>query len=253
MRWAVSLDDLPVDKLFDETSDRAEHILDVVKPQTGKYPVIIDADVLLALFNAVAAHLTSRNAYHSLPFSKPGESFIPDARGDLITLSLDPTLQYGADTTAVSEQGLLQPPCKLVDGNRIIATATDKRYADYLGVPTTTVRGDIVIEPGKLSHEELTRHAPQVIEILQFSGLFVDGNNGTFSSEIRLAKLYDNVTKKVTYLKGGSLSGSIKENFKDARFSRQRMRLAHFSANNPQGEGYFGPEHVLLSDVSIVG
>ena len=44
-RWAVNLDDLPLEKLFDETSDRAQHSLGLEKPLTGKYPVIIDADV----------------------------------------------------------------------------------------------------------------------------------------------------------------------------------------------------------------
>ena len=147
----------------------------------------------------------------------------------------------------------MQTPFRLVEKNRVIATATDKRYADYLGAPSTTVRGNVVVDAGLLSHEELTRQAPQVIEILQFSGLFADPNSGTFGSEIRLAKLYDNETGKVTFLKGGSLSGSFTENFRGARFSKSRVKRAHFNANSAQGEGYFGPEHALLSEVSIVG
>jgi hypothetical protein len=88
---------------------------------------------------------------------------------------------------------------------------------------------------------------------LQFSGLFADPNSGTYSSEIRLARLYDNESGKVTYIKGGSLSGSFAENLQNARFSKNRVKRAHFSSNSSSGEGYYGPEFALLGDVSIVG
>jgi PmbA protein len=252
-RWAVSLDDMPIEKLFDETSDRAQHSLDVVKPATGRYSVMIDSEVLATLFHAQLSQLSSSNSYHGLPFVKPGDELVRGAKGDLITLTLDPSLDYGADTTAVSEQGLPQTPFRLVDKNKVIATSTDKRYADYLQAPVTTVRGNIVVDGGTLSHAELSKQAPQVLEILQFSGLFADPNSGTYSSEIRLARLYDNERGKVTYIKGGSLSGSFSENFQDARFSRERVKRAHFSSNSSSGEGYFGPEFALLGNVSIVG
>ena len=99
----------------------------------------------------------------------------------------------------------------------------------------------------------LGRFGPRVIEILQFSALFSDANSGTFSSEIRLAKLYDNERGTVVYLKGGSLSGSIHENFRDLRLSSQRVRKAAFSSDEPSGQGYYGPDYALLNDVSIVG
>lgn len=252
-RWAVCLDDMPIEKIFDETSDRARHSLDVVKPSTGKYSVIIDADVLATLFHAQVSQLSSANSYHGLPFVKPGDDLVRDAQGDLITLTLDPSLDYGADTTAVSEQGLPQSPFRLVDKNKVIATSTDKRYADYLKAPITTVRGNLVVEGGALSHPELTKQAPRVLEILQFSGLFADPNSGTYSSEIRLARLYDNESGKVSYIKGGSLSGSFVENFQNARFSKTRVKRATFHSNSSSGEGYFGPEYALLGDVSIVG
>lgn len=252
-RWAVTLDELPIERIFEETSDRAEHSLAVTKPRTGKYPVIVDSEVLATLFMNHLARLSSANAYHDLPFVKPGEELVPGATGDLLTLALDPSLEFGADTVAVSEQGVRQSPSRLVEKNRVVATATDQRYSHYLFLPATPTRGNVVVDPGTATHQEMTRHAPQVIEILQFSGLFADPNSGTFSSEIRLAKLYDNERGEVRYLKGGSLSGSFTENFRGARLSRERTKRSVFSANNPRGEGYFGPEHALLSDVSIVG
>jgi len=252
--WAVGLDDLKLDALFNEASDRAEHSLDIKKPQSGRYPVVVEADVLAMLFNTHLSHLTALNAYHRLPFTKPGDEFIPGAEGDLITLSLDPTLDFAADTLAVSEQGLEQKPLLLVDKNRVVATSADLQYGSYQKTSPTTSRGNVVVAPGTLSYGELLRSEPLVLEVLQFSALFPDAASGTFSSEIRLARLHDQVTGTVTYIKGGSLSGSIAENFKSARFSKETAKKAHFdSGNSGPGQGYFGPAYALLSDVSVVG
>lgn len=250
-RWSVNSKDLQLTELFQESAERATHMLDVKKPATGKYSVIVDSEVLSTLFNGQLAQLSGMNAYNRLPFRKPGDPLIPEATGDLITLTLDPHLDFGADTTAISDLGVAQKPLKVVEKNRIEATLADAQYAQYLGLSPTSVRGSVVIEPGELSHEELTQQAPLVLEILQFSGLFADPNSGTFSSEIRLARLYDNVKGTVSYLKGGSLSGSVVENFRGARFSRERIKRAHFEGGH--GQGYFGPTHALLTEVSIAG
>lgn len=251
--WATHLDHLPIEKIFDEASHGAEQSLETEKPLTGKYSVIVDAEVLSHLLNGHISLLSASNAYNGLPFIKEGEDFITEPKGDLITVTLDPTLDFGANTTALSEQGLIQKPLKLVDKNRVVANCTDKQYGDYLGIPPTTVLGNIVVEPGEMTYKDLTQHNPQVIEILQFSGLFSDPNSGTFSSEIRLAKLYDNENGTVRYLKGGSLSGSISENFQGLRLSKSRCTRSHFSSDNLRGQGYFGPEFALLTQVSIVG
>jgi predicted Zn-dependent protease len=252
-QWAVHLDHLPIEKLFDEASENAQHSLDVVKPFTGKYAVLIDAEVLSTLVHGQLSQLSAGNSYNGLPFIKPGSEFIPSPSGDLMSITLDPSLKFGANTVSISDQGMIQAPLKLVENNQVVATATDKQYGDYLNLKTTTVRGNLVIEPGTLTYQELTQYAPVVIEILQFSGLFADPNSGTFSSEIRLARLYDNQRRTIRYLKGGSLSGSVSDNFKGLRLSQSRVNRSHFSSESAFGQGYFGPEHALLSEVSIVG
>jgi|GEM_PF-687388 len=255
-RWAVNMEDLNIEKLFDETSDRAEHSLDTIKPKAGKYAVIVDSEVLATLFNTQITQISAKNSYHGLPFIQPGDEFVPNAVGDLLTITLDPSLDHGADTTPISGYGIRQSPLKVIEKNRVVVSPTDQRYAQYLNLMPSTTCGTVVVEPGTLSYEELTREAPQVIEILQFSGLFMEPHNGTFSSEIRLAKLYDKEKGTVTYLKGGSLSGSFKENFQRVRFSNKKVKRAHFSTHGgseSSGEGYYGPEYALLADVSIVG
>ncbi len=251
--WSVSLEDMPIEKLFDETSERAEASLETEKPRTGTYPVIVDSEVLATLLGGYISHLSAQNSYLSLPFQRAGEELIPGAEGDLLTLTLDPSLPFGADTVALSDDGLVQRPLRIVEKNRVIATLADKRHSDWLNIPASTVRGNLVVEPGTWSFLALTQAGPLVIEILQFSGLFADPISGTFSSEIRLAKLHDNINGTVTYLKGGSLSGSIVENFRKTQLSDKRVKRSSFSSDSPAGHGYFGPEFALLGDVSIVG
>lgn len=251
--WSVSLQDLPVEKLFAETAENAEHSDTMSKPVTGRYAVLINAESLAMLLTAQLAQLSAASAYQGLPFARPGTSLVEGATGDLLTLRLDPSLDYGADACVISDQGIPQTPLTLVDANQVTATITDKQFADYLKTEATASRGDLVVKAGRMDYAELVRDAPQVLEILQFSALFPNGNTGTFSSEIRLAKLHDRATGRVTYLKGGSLSGSIAENFKHLRLSSHRVRRATFSSDSPTGHGYFGPEYALLGDVSIVG
>jgi hypothetical protein len=39
----------------------------------------------------------------------------------------------------------------------------------------------------------------------------------------------------------------------NVRVGRERVHHAHFSSNGMTGQGYYGPEYALLSDVSVVG
>ncbi len=252
-QWAVNMADISVSALFDETSERAMRMLQVRPPIAGNYPVIIDAEVLATLFHDQLSQLSAVNAYNKLPFIAPGAELIKAAQGDLITMVLDPDLPYGADTALFSRAGVRQQVLTLVDKNIVQATAADQQHASYLGSPVTSVRGNVVVAPGSLSHAEISRAAPLVIEILQFSGLFTDANSGTFSSEIRLARVFDNVNGSVHYIKGGSLSGAVADNFKGLRLSHEVVKHTHFSSAVPRGQGYLGPKYALLSDVSIAG
>jgi hypothetical protein len=212
----------------------------------------VDAEVLSALFNSQIQQLTGANAYNRLPFLAPGDELVKGAEADLLSLRLDPSLELGADTVALSEHGVVQKPLELVKENKVSATALDAQYGAYLGKAPGTSRGSVVVEAGKMAADELRKAEPLVLEILQFSGLFTDAASGTFSSEIRLALLHDRQRGTVKTVKGGSISGSFQDNFRRARLSKERVRRAHFESGSTRGSGYFGPEFALLSDVSVV-
>jgi len=253
--WAVGLDQLPVEELFAETAERATLMLDTEMPKSGAYAVIVDSEVLSTVFHAVLGQFSGSSRYLGLPSVKAGDALVPELQSgaDLLTLELDPGLELGADTGALSDTGVPQKRLVLVDQNRVLASAVDQQYATYLNEPATTVRGDLVVQVGTRSIDELRSAEDQVLEILQFSGLFVDGNSGTFSSEIRLARLHDRRTGDSRIIKGGSLSGNFRENFKGALLSKEKAHRAHFSTGGSTGSGYLGPKHALLSGVSIAG
>ncbi len=252
-RWSVMGDDLPIAEIFTEASKRAQMMLEVKKPATANLAVLVDSEVLLTLFNGHLSQLSGANRYHDLPHLKLGEPLIPSAYGDLITLSLDPSLEGGADTVAVSGDGTPQMKRVLVKENCVVDLMLDQQHAQYLGEKASVCRGSVVVEPGTRSKAELLSAAPRVLEILQFSGLFADEHSGTFSSEIRLAILHDRETGTSTPIKGGSLSGSINENFRGLGLSKEVVKRSHFESGSPAGSGYHGPAWALLSDVSITG
>ncbi|MGE0616651.1 MAG: hypothetical protein AB7P04_13535, partial [Bacteriovoracia bacterium] len=101
--WSVGLNDLSIEKLFDETAMLAERTIEVAKPETGSYPVIVGADVLLSLCNDYIPYLSATSSYLGLPFKKPGDALIPDAKGDLLTLKLDPQFELAAGSSSISD------------------------------------------------------------------------------------------------------------------------------------------------------
>lgn len=249
--WSVSPTLLSVEEIFKKASDRARVSLKTEMPKTGLYWVMLDSDVLSAVFGQTFSQFTGDYEYLSLPHKKVGDSWIKDATGDLLSLTLDPTLDFGANTCAIGSDGLLQQPLEIVKNNQVVATSLDAKTAQYLSRKPTTSIGNIVLSPGSLEESKMTTAKEQVLEILQFSGLFVNPNSGTFSSEIRLAKLYDQKTGSYKMIKGGSLSGSINDNFKEAYFSKQRVMKMHDDFGGTSG--YYGPKYALCSQVSIVG
>ena len=253
-KWSVGLDDLSIKDLFEEAAERSLSIDEIVKTPGGVYPVLVDHEVAGLIMNDAASWMSGANAYMKLPHRKVGEDWVKDAKGDLITMTLDPALALMADTSALSNTGISQSALKLIDKNKVCSWTNDAQYAQYLKMEPTTVRGAVVVSPGKLSKAELLKKYPKVLEILQFSALFTQATTGTFSSEIRLGVIHEQ-GKAPKFVKGGSLSGSLFENFTNASFSKELSRHNEFESGFGFGTGggrsYYGPSFMLLNDVSV--
>lgn len=249
-RWASHPEQLDFDKMCRESAQFAEASLRTAKLASGEFHVLLHADVLNALLHDVLSQLTSRQKYYKLPFKPKGTSFIDNFKGMPFVMSLDPSLDYCFASGSFSSEGLSQRNRVLVQDNRVQFNPTSSQMSQYLGDEVTTVLGNLVIVPSKIeSKESLIKSQDKVLEILQFSGLFTNSMDLTYSSEIRLARLYDNRTGKVSYIKGGNLSGHFPTNFTSVLWGGDSVVENWFDEGG--GHTYYGPEVALIGNVSV--
>ena len=250
-RWVAHPEQLDFNDMCSESADSAAASLKTEKPEMGEYHVILRADVLNTLFHDVFSQLNAWQKYYQLPFMEKGSELIPGFKGTPFTLKLDPLRDFCFASGTYSGEGCLQKEMALVERNIIQANPTSSQMSQYLDQPTTTVTGSLVLEP-ECVHKasELRRLRPKVLEILQFSGLFSNEMDLTYSSEIRLARLYDNERGREVFIKGGNLSGHFPTNFANVVWGGAQVE-DNGESYSSGGTSYVGPEYALVDSVSV--
>lgn len=233
-----------------ESAEYAMRSLEVERPESRHYSVLLNKDVLGEILNAATAHFASSSEYYKAPFLSEGSEFIPNFEGEKFEMKLDPSIDYLFGSRAFSTDGRAQKPMTLVSDNSVVASITSSQFSQYLEKSVTSSCGNLVIEAKGLPFDDLIQSESQVLEILQFSGLFVNPMTLTYSSEIRLAKLHDSKTGRVQFLKGGSLSGNLIENLRNVKWSKEKGTSNHMDFGGSH-TGYSGPAYALFSNVSI--
>jgi hypothetical protein len=250
-RWAAHPEQLDFTKMCSESAEFAKASLQTEKPPSGQYAVLLHADVLRPLFHDVLSQLNARQRYFQLPYLEKGKELIPQFSGVPFAMSLNPDRDFCFASGAYSGEGSMQHELTLASGNVILQNPTSSQMSQYLDQPETTVLGSVVVTPESVeSYEELKGAKPQVLEILQFSGLFTNEMDLTFSSEIRLARLYDGQTGKAKFIKGGNLSGHFPTNFKGVLWGG-KVVVENHEESGGGGTTYVGPQMALVTDVSV--
>lgn len=250
-RWFAHPEQANLRQMCAESRDYAAASLHTQKPVTGSYSVILHADVLGELWNTFLGQLDAQDLYYKQPFRGPGMDLIPGFSGDPFELFVDPNIDYCFASRATDAFGVPQKRLRLAAGNKVEASLTSQRFAQYLKLRPTTEAGCVVIEPKvHRALDELRGTPGKVLEVLQFSGLFASKNSLTYSSEIRLARLFDNEKGTVSFVKGGNLSGNILENFGGVRWSSERTLFNHQDYAGA-GLGYSGPAAALVTNVAV--
>ncbi|MBA4393286.1 MAG: hypothetical protein C0407_07010, partial [Desulfobacca sp.] len=116
----------------------------------------------------------------------------------------------------------------------------NKRYADYLSEEATGDLSNLEVATGSSSRDAFLAEDP-CYQLLRFSTFEPNPITGAFSGEIRTGYLWQNGQK--IPIKGGSVSGTIQQGFKEAYFSREII----------QRETYLGPETVRIKNLDITG
>ena len=240
------LSDLHIERIISAYGAFALHALHATPPEDWQGPVVISGEAVAQLFNPLfggplTAHTSAEMAYRKLSRLTVGERITPEApRGDALTLTSDATRPYGDRTSAYDASGIPAQRTTLIERGVFARPWADVKYAQYLGVEATGELGNLTVNRGATSLEQL-RSAAQgpIYEVVAFSLFNPDPITGDFSTEIRLGYRHD--ASGVRPIKGGALVGNIFAAFGDARFSAE-----------PFSDGvYYGPAAIRFGDLRI--
>lgn len=225
----------------------------VMAPSRENAVTLLGADALAQLFHALLGHLDLGTQYYRRPHLTEGQLVCEGApRGDALHLSLDPFLDYMAESATRTRDGLPTRAQSLVEQGKVVARTGSHRMAQYLGVPTPGVCGNLVVSPGAKTKSELLKAHPEVFEIEAFSSLLISGDTLTWSSEVGRGLLHRNGTTQA--IKGGVMSGHLKKNLAAALFSSELATYNRTADAYHSAIGYRGPAWALFTDgVSISG
>lgn len=229
-------------------ADEVKNMINICKEKAiaGNTPAIKTSSVILtreAVKDFFAYYSSKSNAssvYNQTSTWKVGDQVQGnEVKGDRITLMLDPFMKNSTKSEAFDSEGFPVKPVKIIDQGELRQYAADTRYAHYLGVAPTGNIGNIVIESGSRSAEEL-KQEPYLMTAA-FSDFSVDTATGDFCGEIRLAWYYDG--KTTIPVTGGSVTGNITDLHHEIYLSKERQKDNDFE----------GPSMVLLKNVTVAG
>jgi len=210
-------------------------------PHLKRFPVLITGDPVPDFFEYYLTQSSAQSVYYGISTAKVGESIQGDAiAGDTLSLTLEPFLKNSPSSAPVDVDGFALKPTRIIDAGKLERYWGPVRFCHYLDVPPTGAIGNVVVQPGTKTLDEL-REEPH-LEVVYFSAFVSEPLTGDFGGEIRLAYHTDEDGKRHP-VTGGSVSGNIRDVESHLRFSRETRSCA----------GFQGPLSVLLPEISVSG
>lgn len=229
-------------------ADEVKNMINICKEKAiaGNTPALKTSSVILtreSVKDFFAYYYSKGNAssvYNQASTWKVGDKVQgEEVQGDRITLTLDPFMRNSTNSEAFDSEGFPVKPVKIIDQGELKLYSADTRYAYYLGVAPTGNIGNVVIESGSRTIDEL-KQEPYLMTAA-FSDFTVDDMTGDFCGEIRLAWYYDG--KTTIPVTGGSITGNIAKLQHEMYLSKERQKDNNFE----------GPAMVLLKNVTVAG
>jgi len=255
VRTSVAAADLKIRDFIHSCAEETLSLGVTEEPKTSKnVSVIIHEDAISSLLAAVRDQLFCSMEFYKYPYLKSGDAvYCGELHGDRVNLVLDPFLSEMAESCAWTVDGAPSLSALVIKDSIVQAQIIDNRYGQYLKKEPNGISGNMVLAPGKVKSEDLYSMADEVLEIVSFSSLLVDEQRLTWSSEIKFAKLYKK-GKLAALIKGGVVSGSIKDNLSDCVFSKE-IAIVNFPGNQfASKKGYVGPKRMLVrKGVAVAG
>jgi PmbA protein len=210
-------------------------------PHLKRFPVLLTGDPVPDFFEYYLEQSAAQSVYSGISTAKVGESIQGrEISGDLLSLILEPFLYNSPSSAPVDADGFTLNSTRVIDAGRLERFWGPVRYCHYLEVPPTGAVGNVVVQAGDRTLQEL-REGPN-LEVVYFSDFVAEPLTGDFGGEIRLAYYTDQKGKRCP-VTGGSISGNIREVQTRMFFSRETQSRARFQ----------GPAAVLLPEISVSG
>ena len=254
---AIGVEDAKLSTFIDEAVEEVLSITETQIPKTtSDCNILIDGEVISNLLASVVSQLNAAREYEKSPFMSEGDSILKSEKkneSDKITLTLDPTIPVMALSTPFTSEGMKPVKAEIIKDDIVKKQIVHNRIGQYLGKTPNYIEGNMLVKTGSLSKEELLNSVSECIEIISFSSLLINSNTLTWSSEIKLGKLYKNGLFH-SMIKGGVVSGDIKENLINFKFSNSEIRINEITQGFSATKGYIGPDFMLIkSGVKVVG
>jgi predicted Zn-dependent protease len=248
---SVTVADLDVPEFIAECALQVATLGDSEEPETQDgATILIGKDALSQMLDALLQQLNCTNEYLKLPFLKVGDPF-GGGEGDALELALDPTIPCMVLSSPYAIDGLAAKGGALISDNHVKDRVIGNRFGQYLGLAPNGLSGNLVVKPGTLTKENLA--GIDYVEVIKFSSLLIDAQKLTWSSEIKLGRSVA-ADGTVTLVKGGVVSGNLKENFTDCKLSATIGNVNAPKSSYAPPLGYRGPDAMLITrGVSIAG
>ena len=248
---SVTLNDLNVKGFLEACALQVSVLGDSQEPETtDRATILIDKEALSQMLDALLEQLNCTNEYLKLPFLQPGDRF-GGGSGDPLELRLDPTIPCMVLSSAYAADGLPAQGGTLIESNEVKDRVIGNRFGHYLGLEPNGLSGNLVVKAGSLTREAL--RGLDYVEVIKFSSLLIDARKLTWSSEIKLGR-HVAADGSITLVKGGGVSGNLKENFTDCRLSATLGSVNVPKSSYAPPLGYRGPDAMLITrGVSIAG
>lgn len=254
---AISIEDLNLSQFIDEVIAETLSIAETKVPQTSKdATILVDGDTISDLLNKILSQLNAECEFKKSPFMLTGDSLIKGEKNtssDQINITLDPSTPVMTLTTPYTAERMKPMKAEIIKDDVVLKQIINNRYGQYLSKDANYIAGNMLVKSGNMTKEELLNSVDECLEIISFASLLINQNTLTWSSEIKLAKRYLN-GKFDCMIKGGVVSGNIKENLANFKFSNSQIRINVVAGGFAEPKGYIGPNAMLIkSGVKVVG
>jgi hypothetical protein len=154
-------------------------------------------------------------------------------------------------TSAHAIDGLPAKGGTLIADNTVADRVIGNRFGQYLDLEPNGLSGNLIVNAGSLTKETL--QGREYVEVIKFSSLLIDSRKLTWSSEIKLGR-HLAADGTATLVKGGVVSGNLKDNFTDCQLSATVGTVNTPKSGFTPALGYRGPDAMLITrGVSIAG